>query len=153
MSGLNLCICRTKGLPWWLQLWWKLLSCVRFFATPWTIHSPWNSPGQNTGVGSLSFLQGIFPTQESNPGLLHCIAGGFLPAEPQRKPDKQSTYITYTWNLRHDTNDQKKNRLTDTENKLVVNKDERDGVGRDDLGVWVNIYTIYKRDNQDRPTV
>ena len=31
-----------------------------------------NSPGQNTGVGSLSFLQGIFPTQESNLGLLHC---------------------------------------------------------------------------------
>ena len=33
---------------------------------------PWNSPGQNTGVGSLSLLQGIFPTQGSNPGLLHC---------------------------------------------------------------------------------
>ena len=34
--------------------------------------SPWNSPGQNTGVGSLSLLQGIFPTQRSNPGLPHC---------------------------------------------------------------------------------
>ena len=34
--------------------------------------SPWNSPGQNTGVGNLSLLQGIFPTQESNWGLLHC---------------------------------------------------------------------------------
>ena len=33
---------------------------------------PWNSPGQNTGVGSLSLLQGIFPTQGLNPGLLHC---------------------------------------------------------------------------------
>ena len=32
----------------------------------------WNSPGQNTGVGSLSFLQGIFPTQVSR------IAGGFF---------------------------------------------------------------------------
>ena len=30
------------------------------------------SPGQNTGVSSLSLLQRIFPTQESNPGLLHC---------------------------------------------------------------------------------
>ena len=30
-------------------------------------------PGQNTGVGSLSLLQGIFPTQGSNPGLLHCM--------------------------------------------------------------------------------
>ena len=34
-------------------------------------YSPWNSPGQNTGVGSLSLLQGIFLTQESNWGLLH----------------------------------------------------------------------------------
>ena len=34
--------------------------------------SPWNSPGQNTGVGSLCLLQGIFPTQGSNPGLPHC---------------------------------------------------------------------------------
>ena len=35
-------------------------------------YSPWNSPGPNTGEGSLSLLQGIFPTQGSNPGLLHC---------------------------------------------------------------------------------
>ena len=35
-------------------------------------HSPWNSPGQNTGVGSLSLLQGIFPTQGLNLGLPHC---------------------------------------------------------------------------------
>ena len=34
---------------------------------------PWNnSPGKNTGVGCQSLFQGIFPTQESNPGLLHC---------------------------------------------------------------------------------
>ena len=39
---------------------------------PHGLYSPWNSPGQNTGVGSLSLLQGIFPTQESNQGLLHC---------------------------------------------------------------------------------
>ena len=32
-------------------------------------YSPWNSPGQNTAVGSHSLLQGIFPTQGSNPGL------------------------------------------------------------------------------------
>ena len=36
------------------------------------LYSPWNSPGQNTGVGSLFLLQGIFPTQGSNPDLLHC---------------------------------------------------------------------------------
>ena len=36
------------------------------------LYSPWNSPGQNTGVDSLSLLQGIFPTQGSNPGLPRC---------------------------------------------------------------------------------
>ena len=39
---------------------------------PCELHSPWNSPGQNPGVGSLSLLQGIFPTHGSNPGLSHC---------------------------------------------------------------------------------
>ena len=54
------------------QKWkWKSLSHIRLFVTSCTIN-PWNSPGQNTGVGSLSLLQGIFPTQRLNPGLLHC---------------------------------------------------------------------------------
>ena len=35
------------------------------------LYSPWNSPVQNTGVGSLSLLQRIFLTQELNQGLLH----------------------------------------------------------------------------------
>ena len=39
---------------------------------PHGLYSSWNSPGQNTGVGSLSLLQGIFPTQGSNPSLPHC---------------------------------------------------------------------------------
>ena len=39
---------------------------------PHGLYSPWNSPSQNTGVGSLSLLQGIFPTQGLNPGLPHC---------------------------------------------------------------------------------
>ena len=39
---------------------------------PHGLSSPWNSPGQNTGVCSLSLLQRIFPTQGSNAGLLHC---------------------------------------------------------------------------------
>ena len=38
---------------------------------PHGLYSPLNSPGQNTGVGSLSLLQGIFPTQGLNPDLLH----------------------------------------------------------------------------------
>ena len=40
------------------------------FVTPWT--GAWNSPSKNTGVGSHSLLQGIFPTQGLNPGALHC---------------------------------------------------------------------------------
>ena len=36
---------------------------------PHGLYSPWSSPGQNTRVGSRSLLQGIFPTQGSNPGL------------------------------------------------------------------------------------
>ena len=36
------------------------------------LYSPWNSVGQNTGVGSLSLFQDIFTTQKSNWGLLHC---------------------------------------------------------------------------------
>jgi len=39
---------------------------------PQGLHSPCNSLGQNTGMGSLSLFQGICPTQGSNPGLLHC---------------------------------------------------------------------------------
>ena len=51
---------------------WKPLSQVQLFMTPWAIYTSCNSPGQNTGMGSLSLLQGIFPTQVSNRGLLHC---------------------------------------------------------------------------------
>ena len=47
-------------------------SVVSVSLRPRGLYSPWNSPGQNTGVGSLSLLQGIFPTQGLNPGLLHC---------------------------------------------------------------------------------
>ena len=39
---------------------------------PHRLYSTWNSPGQNTGEGSFSLLQGIFPIQRSYPGLLHC---------------------------------------------------------------------------------
>ena len=39
---------------------------------PHGLYSPWNSPGQNTGVGDLSLLQGIFPIQGLNPRLSHC---------------------------------------------------------------------------------
>ena len=51
---------------------WGSHSVVSDSLRPHGLYSQWNSPGQNTGVGSFSLLQGIFPTQELNQGLLHC---------------------------------------------------------------------------------
>ena len=52
-----------------------ILSHVQHFATLWTIAPrflcPWGFSGKNTGVGCHFLLQGIFPTQRSNPRLLH----------------------------------------------------------------------------------
>ena len=53
-------------------LWNESLSVMSDSFWPCGLYSPWNSPGQNTGVSSLSLLQGIFPTQGLNPGLPHC---------------------------------------------------------------------------------
>ena len=52
----------------------KSLSHVWFFVTPLAYQAapPWNFPGKNTIVGCHFFLQGSFPTQGLNPGLLHC---------------------------------------------------------------------------------
>ena len=49
-------------------------SCSVTSSSLWShgLYSPWNSLDQKTRVGSLSLLQGIFPTQELNWGLLHC---------------------------------------------------------------------------------
>ena len=70
----------------------KLLHLCPTLCDPWTVAHPaphtWNSPGKNTGVGCHAFLQGIFPTQGSNPhllGLLHWQAGS-LPLAPPGKP-------------------------------------------------------------------
>ena len=52
--------------------WSESHSVVSDSLHPHGLYSPWNSPGQNTGVGSLSLLLRIFSTQRSNPGLLHC---------------------------------------------------------------------------------
>ena len=68
---------------WWVTVHGESESCsvVSDSLRPRGLYSPWNSPGQNTGVGRHSLLQGIFPTQGLN------IAGRFfLPAEPQGEP-------------------------------------------------------------------
>ena len=55
-----------------LILWSEVCSVVSDSLQPHELYSPRNSPGQNTGVGSHSRPQAIFPTQGSNPGLPHC---------------------------------------------------------------------------------
>ena len=49
------------------------LSVVSDSLWPHGLYSQWNSPDQNTGMGSLSLVQGIFPTRGLNPDLLHCV--------------------------------------------------------------------------------
>jgi len=58
---------------------------------PHGLYSPWDSPGQNTGGGSLSLLWGIFPTQGLNPGLPHCRL--VLPAEPPKGIRKRNQSV------------------------------------------------------------
>ena len=57
---------------------------------PTRLLSPWDSPGKNTGVGCQALLQGIFPTQGSNLGLLHLLHWqvGYLPLAPPGKPSE-----------------------------------------------------------------
>ena len=80
ISGSNCCYLTWK---------WKLLSCVQLFATPWTVACQflcaWNLTGQNIGMCSCSLLQGIFPTQGSNPDLPHCRKVFYHPNQ-QRSP-------------------------------------------------------------------
>ena len=81
-------------------------------ATPWvtvhgTVHetvlySPWNSPGQNTGVGNLSLLQGIFLTHGLNPSLPHC------------------KWILYQ--LSYQGSQSLKNRLSDSISRIILSK-------------------------------
>ena len=54
-----------------LLLWSASHSVVSDSLWSYGLYSPWNSLGLNTGVSGLSLLQGIFPTQGSNPGHLH----------------------------------------------------------------------------------
>ena len=58
---------------------------------PARILCPWVSPGKNTGMGCHALLQGIFPTQESNPHLLRLLhwQAGSLPLAPPGKAQNQ----------------------------------------------------------------
>ena len=76
----------------------KLLSHVRleWHHGP---YSPWNSPGQNTRVGSCSLLQGIFLTQGSNPGLPHCRQILYWLSHQGSPDDKQCFLIKVSVNI------------------------------------------------------
>ena len=61
---------------------------------PHGLYRPWNSPGQNTGVGRLSLLQGIFPTQVSH------IASRFFTSWAPRKAQELLEWVAYTLSSR-----------------------------------------------------
>ena len=74
--------------------------CVQRFATPWTtaptrLLCPWDFPGKNAGVCCHFLLQGIFPTQGSNPGLLSLLhwQGDSLTLVPAGKPREYCAWI------------------------------------------------------------
>ena len=65
-------------------------------------YSPWNSPSQNTGVGCYFRLQGIFPTQGSNPRLLQWQAGGTgdagsIPGRGRSPGEGDGKPFRYSW--------------------------------------------------------
>ena len=68
-----------------LGMWNESHSVMSSCLWPHGLYSPWNSPGQNTGVGSLSLLHGIFPTQGSE-SRSPSLQMDSLPTEPQWKP-------------------------------------------------------------------
>ena len=55
-----------------VRQWVKSRSVVSNSLQSCGLYSPWNVPGQNTGLGNCSLFQSVFPTQGSNPGLPHC---------------------------------------------------------------------------------
>ena len=59
---------------------------------------PWDLPGKNTGVGCHFLLQGIFPTQGSNPSLLHWQVN-FLPLRHQGSHAVYKTLLIFFFNL------------------------------------------------------
>ena len=62
----------SRSHVWMWVKWSESLSVMSDSLQPHGLYSSWSPLGQYTGVGSPSLLQGIFPTQGSNPGLPHC---------------------------------------------------------------------------------
>ena len=56
---------------------------------------PWEFLGKNTGVGCHFLLQGIFPTQGSNPGHINLLAGRFFTVPPGKPILNTSNVVKY----------------------------------------------------------
>ena len=69
-------------------------SCLTLW--PHGLYGPWNSPGQNTGMGSLSLEQEIFPIQGST-----CIAGGIFTSWTTREAHDLTNYCEQSWYWRN----------------------------------------------------
>ena len=80
----------------------ELLSCVQLLwphgLKPARLLCPWDSPGKNIGVGCHFLLQEIFPTQESNLGLLHCRQIKMKANGIQNFPNQGSNLRPLQWN-------------------------------------------------------
>ena len=91
---------------------------------PRELYTPWNFLGQNTEVGSCSLLQGIFPTQGSNPGLPHC-GRTLYQLSHQGSPNKKSANVGWlaqlveheTLNLRRNIPQHNKSHIWQTQSK------------------------------------
>ena len=84
------CTVRSKRFP-------LFCVCLFFICVKSIINlCPWNSPGKNTGVGCHFLLQGIFLTQGSRPGLLHCRQ---IPhcLNHQKSPSKNGKFFKIYW--------------------------------------------------------
>ena len=84
--------------PWWSES----LSAMSDSLQPHGLHSLWNSPDKNTGVGCHFILHWIFLTQGSNPSLTHYQANS-LPLNQQGSP-----YVAYCMSIIHQENFLKK---------------------------------------------
>ena len=91
LSQSHLCSLFTQWVNSKISEWSESRSLMSNSLQPHGLYSPWHSPGQNTGVGSLSLLQGDLP----NPGVKPrspALQVDSLPAEPQGKPKNTGSF-------------------------------------------------------------
>ena len=80
-----------------LQKWSESRSVVSDSLRPHGLYSSWTSPDKNTGVGSLSLLQGVFPTQGSYPGLPRC--GQILYQVSHKGSPPKVYFLSVSWDI------------------------------------------------------